>query len=342
MDFGISVACGGHAFGVTPVEEGEVLYLALEDNPRRLQGRLHKRLASTPASKGNPKLSNITFATEWPTLDKGAIEKIESWLDEHSNARLIILDTFKYIRPKRNGRGNAYDDDYSDMIPLQRLAGERNIAVLLVHHVRKMESEDPIDMLSGTLGISGGADTIWVLARDKKSGHPALYLRGREVEEQSIPLRWDSDLALWCFAPDDEYAGMSMERRQIIEVVRKVSQPVMPKDLYSFFPQKTEGAVRKLMNQMVGSGELVRNRDGRYTVPNQYSNHSSNRGNSSNNSYNSNNTNHTGNSPVPTPMLPLFDSGGKPLSGVTTVTTVTSTTDKADRVDLEVLHALAS
>ena len=40
LGLGIAVASGGRALGSVPVEAGDVLYLALEDSPRRLQSRL--------------------------------------------------------------------------------------------------------------------------------------------------------------------------------------------------------------------------------------------------------------------------------------------------------------
>src|SRR4051794_35919991 len=40
-----AVAAGGKALGKVDVESGDVLYLALEDNPRRLRSRLEKVLA---------------------------------------------------------------------------------------------------------------------------------------------------------------------------------------------------------------------------------------------------------------------------------------------------------
>src|SRR5205807_6101859 len=42
----LSIACGGVALGTQPVIRGDVLYLALEDNARRLQARTRRLLAS--------------------------------------------------------------------------------------------------------------------------------------------------------------------------------------------------------------------------------------------------------------------------------------------------------
>jgi hypothetical protein len=51
LGWAAAVADGGMAFGSIPVEAGDVLYLALEDNQRRLKGRLKQMTpdASSPA-----------------------------------------------------------------------------------------------------------------------------------------------------------------------------------------------------------------------------------------------------------------------------------------------------
>jgi hypothetical protein len=49
LGLGLSVASGGKALGRLAVPAGPVLYLALEDTPRRLKARLLKMLAGDPA-----------------------------------------------------------------------------------------------------------------------------------------------------------------------------------------------------------------------------------------------------------------------------------------------------
>ncbi|MGI8701240.1 MAG: AAA family ATPase [Nocardioidaceae bacterium] len=50
LGLGIAVATGGKALGALDVMEGDVLYLALEDPPRRLQDRLAKVLSGATAT----------------------------------------------------------------------------------------------------------------------------------------------------------------------------------------------------------------------------------------------------------------------------------------------------
>ncbi|WP_261994644.1 helicase RepA family protein, partial [Streptomyces sp. ME109] len=44
LGLALAVAAGGQAFDSVPVQGGPVLYLALEDTPRRLQTRMGKLL----------------------------------------------------------------------------------------------------------------------------------------------------------------------------------------------------------------------------------------------------------------------------------------------------------
>jgi len=45
------------------------------------------------------------------------------------------------------------------------LDNDVGIAVLVLTHTREMDADDPIDTISGTLGIAGCADTSAILAR---------------------------------------------------------------------------------------------------------------------------------------------------------------------------------
>jgi AAA domain len=64
---GVAISTGGVALGKVPVEQGDCLYLALEDNRRRLQGRLDKLLVGTPPPV------HLHIATEWPRFDEGGV-----------------------------------------------------------------------------------------------------------------------------------------------------------------------------------------------------------------------------------------------------------------------------
>src|SRR5215203_351091 len=87
LGLGVAVASGGVALGTKRVEQGSCLYLALEDNRRRLKLRLGKLLAGKAAPK------ELHIGTEWLRLDDGGVEQLRAWLTAYPGARLIVIDT---------------------------------------------------------------------------------------------------------------------------------------------------------------------------------------------------------------------------------------------------------
>jgi predicted ATP-dependent serine protease len=161
-----------------------VLYLALEDNERRLQSRITKILG---ANLGEwPK--RFEYATQWPRGDDGGLEHICKWIAAAENPRLVVVDVLAMFRSPRNDRQSLYENDYQSVQALQKIASETDVAIVIVHHLRKSGAEvDPFEKVSGTLGLSGGADTVLVLDRDGNGA--TLYGRGRDIEEiETYPL----------------------------------------------------------------------------------------------------------------------------------------------------------
>ena len=79
-----------------------------------------------------------------------------------SQTRLIVIDTLQRIRAAGND-ANPYASDYRDIGVLKALADKHRIAILLIHHLRKMNDDDPMDMISGTTGLSGATDSNFCL-----------------------------------------------------------------------------------------------------------------------------------------------------------------------------------
>jgi hypothetical protein len=87
------------------VERGDVLHLALEDGERRCQDRLKKILGDTPVP------DTLELAFDWRRFDSGGLRDIEAWLNKHREARLIVIDTLKRVRPQERNRARLYDAD---------------------------------------------------------------------------------------------------------------------------------------------------------------------------------------------------------------------------------------
>lgn len=249
LGFGLAlaVASGGAAFGSVRVEQGESLYLALEDTPKRLQSRLGMMLHGEPAPDG------LHLACAWPRLDQGGLQHLEAWLDEHQEARLLIVDTLQKLRPPQDGYRGLYEQDYAALAGLKQLADRHGVAVLVVHHLRKGSSEDPLEEVSGTTGLTGAADTVWVLRRDRGRMDASLFVTGRDVEEQEVALRFDPAFGLWCLLGSAEEYRMSRERQEIVALLTDASGPMRPRDIAATL-NKNESTTRRLLMELAKAG----------------------------------------------------------------------------------------
>lgn len=254
----ITVASGGKALGSIDVTEGAALYLALEDTRRRLQDRIRKLCPQVA-----PRL--LYVVTTWPRLNEGGVDRLREWIEAHPDARLIVIDTLERVRRLRQRHGNPYGEDTQAIEDVQRLAIERGIAIVLVHHVRKGESEDPVELVSGTFGLTGAADAVLVLARDRRQADATLSIVGRDLEERELALRLDmAGPNPWTLIGDADEVQRSEERRAVLSTLRNAGRPMWPKETAPLLG-KPESTVRGLLCRMHGDGELTRDSRGKYS-----------------------------------------------------------------------------
>ncbi|MEP6742132.1 MAG: AAA family ATPase, partial [bacterium] len=261
LNIAVAVASGGRAVGAIEVEGGDVFYLALEDGERRLQDRLRTTLA------GGAVPENLSFVTVWEKFDEGGLPKLREWLVGHPNARLIIIDTLKRVRPHERMNSRLYDGDYDAIGPLGDLAREFGVCVVVVHHTRKADSEDPLDLVSGSLGLTGAADGVLVLKRARGQADAVLHATGRDFEDKEIALRWDAALTTWRMLGDASEFKRSNERQELIDLFKAECKPLAPKAVSDIL-DRDRSAIRKLLWTMARDGELHADGNGRYSLPN--------------------------------------------------------------------------
>ncbi len=258
LGLAVAVATGGLALGNVPVRQGSVLYLALEDNERRLQQRLRQILQDQEVA-----LDDLYLETECPRLDAGGAEAIREWVDATEGVRLVIVDVFTKIRPERSSSDTGYEADYRALAPLKQLADETGIAVVVVHHTRKMAAEDPFETVSGTNGITGAADTILIL--DRGGQGTTLYARGRDIEEIETALLFDKQSGAWLAQGPAAEARRSDERKAILAALLEAGGPMSPTEL-SIKLDVPGANVRQLLQRMMSAGEVSKRGRGLYVI----------------------------------------------------------------------------
>lgn len=256
----IAVASGGVALGTRRVERGECLYLALEDNQRRLQKRLSKLLNGDAAPNG------LHIATSWRAMDDGGADALDAWLSDHPECRLVIVDVLQQVRPHTSHNQSVYAGDYLALQALRDAAAKHGVAVLVVHHLRKAGADDPLDEISGSTGLSGAADGMLVLKRDRGRGDAYLHVDGRDIEEPAEhALTWNSDLCSWTLAGDADSYRLSKERAEIIAVLEETGEPMTPTEVAEALG-KSFNTIKQRLWHMSRDGQ-VSTADGRYSLP---------------------------------------------------------------------------
>lgn len=137
------------------VRQGTVLYLALEDDYRRLQERMYRMF-------GTESTENLYFSVSSKYLRKGLKEQLSGFMKGHPDTTLVIIDTLQKIR-EVDGDSYSYAKDYEIINQLKQFSDSMEICLLLVHHTRKQKSSDNFDMISGTNGLLGCANGAFML-----------------------------------------------------------------------------------------------------------------------------------------------------------------------------------
>ena len=179
--------------------QGEVLYLSLEDSFQRIQTRLFDLTEDAPPT--------LHFAIMADTLRHGLEQQIEQFLAEHPTTKLVVIDTLQRVR-SAGGDSNLYANDYQDVGLLKQLADQHHIAILLIHHLRKLHDDDPMNMISGSTGLSGAADSTFVLQKNSRLANIAsLHCTGRDIADRTLKLEFGEEDHVWKLLEDSKTCG---------------------------------------------------------------------------------------------------------------------------------------
>lgn len=254
----IAVAYGGKAFGFYDVIFGRVLYLDLESNQRRMQGRLRAIIGETAAWP-----ENFDIATEWKRGDEG-IAYLDAYCVAHPDTRLIVIDIWAKFRAPRDPKGDPYEQDYNGLQALNAWAEQRRVTVIVIHHTRKAKADDVFEEISGTTAIIGAVATAMVLARSPDMPEEQiLHFRGRDlIEDDPIALKWDSYTCQHIYVATGAEASSSAERRHILGLMDETEEYQL-KDL-ARMAGKSVKAVDNQLRRLIDDNLVARTGRGKY------------------------------------------------------------------------------
>ena len=217
LDMCHSIAKGTELWGYNTTKS-DVLYIALEDNYRRLQDRLKKIVASEPPTEP----LHLHLAVSAKGIHDGLIEQVDEFMEDHPNTGFIAIDTLEHIRKgeiDRKDRG-LYSTDYADMQILRAITNKYDgITLMLIHHTRKMYDADPLFTVTGSTGLTGAVDGIWVLDKEKRAENKAvLSILNRDTKGYAFKLQLDEDNCKWQFLGECENTEQDDKERLALAI----------------------------------------------------------------------------------------------------------------------------
>ncbi len=232
---GIQVARGNPVWGFE-THKCDVLYLCLEDTFARIQSRLYQLTDEAP--------TELRIATTSFHIGGGLEQQIEQYLNDYPKTKLVIIDTFQKVRDSRSatGKSGMYSSDYDDVSALKSISDKCGIAVIVVHHVRKLKDlHDPFNEVTGSTGITGAADTSFILRRSRTDETGTLLATGRDIEYQELTLRFNQHTHLW-----------ELIERKDIQDIRREEIPDFLFRLADFMTDQKEwqGTATQLLTEM--------------------------------------------------------------------------------------------
>jgi RecA-family ATPase len=251
LSMAIAVASGGAVLGKIPVQKQSILYLALEDSPRRLQDRINK------LGMGYPE--NLHFFVEWKTGGAG----LKTYLQQHSEIKFCVIDTWAVFSPHRDQ--NDYSESTRRAHELKAVADELGIGILIIHHAKKGgnygEAGDWMDSILGSTGLAGAVDSIILLRRKRGEKKAELLTTGRDILEHDFILSFDLDCGGWTIEGNRKDIQESELRQSIVDWLRE-NGPHTPTQITRGINTESEklraaSTIKTTLTRMVEAGTIL-------------------------------------------------------------------------------------
>lgn len=191
------------------------LYLSLEDT----LDRLHLRLSSITEAG----CEDAYFATKADSLDGLLTAQLEGFIKTHPDVGLIVIDTFARVR--ESSEQVSYAGDYGEMGKFKEIADKHRLAIVLVHHLRKTKDSDPINMVSGSTGLIGAVDGIYILEKGNRQESKArLHITGRDMPDMQLQLDFDRETSVWSFEGFLSGETESLDEKLLVTIEKLIEQ----------------------------------------------------------------------------------------------------------------------
>lgn len=235
LDMCLKVAEGKPFLGFD-TKQSDTLYLALEDGDSFEQERLNIVTGGAQA----PKNFHFVFSNVMP-MNEGFLLQLEELLKVFPNIKVVVIDTLQFVKYRQGKSESAYECDYRTGRDLKEFAEKNHLAIVVVTHTTKMiHMEDEMSNVSGTNGVTGAADAVIVLSKEKRTDKEAkMFITGRKVRQSMHSVKFDDSKCCWVYGGIAEVTDRDQQetkeremlysnsniRAAVIEIARNLTDP---------------------------------------------------------------------------------------------------------------------
>lgn len=240
------LSTSGQFLGCMTLQRRKGFYLALEDSEARLHHRMHC-LGFKPGD-------DCLISTSFPSGREG-VSSLRKVLSENRTIEYVIIDTLGKFSAGR-GKG-GFQEDYDWIGSIKDIAEEFSLAIVLVHHLRKMGDEvDIFNEISGSCGSMAVADAILVLKKERNSGNGTLSCTGRDFEEKKYDVFFSSETYRWSIKGESVESASTPERQEILDVLKKYGE-MTPLQISDHI-DRTSKSVSNILSKLKDEGLVVK------------------------------------------------------------------------------------
>ncbi|GHV79150.1 hypothetical protein AGMMS49944_09410 [Spirochaetia bacterium] len=248
---------GGYFLGTLPVSKCDCLYCALEDTPKRIQKRLAKQGVT------------VFNGSRLETVRRNILD-LRAFLKSNPQYRVIIIDTLqKFLGIKDM---NDYSQTVDGLSSLKAMADDLNRAVIVIHHNRKGADLDGDHMESalGSTGINATADATLTMTRKRGTSEAILKATGRDIEDTSFTLSWDTDICSWSITGQGALKPTLTEaQQQIVDLLESEAKNWTTGEIIAA-TEKSKQAVSNLLTRLKEQGTIESPYHGQWKAKGKY------------------------------------------------------------------------
>jgi hypothetical protein len=212
LDLALAVSEGREVFG-RRTKRGPVIYYALEDGEDIVKHRVKER--------GLTGYGDVYIAIDPPIMADDDVSILEEHIEDISPV-LVIIDT---LRATNVGKDKSENEaSYADVVyRIGKVARERGVAVVIVHHTAKAQTGNPIADVRGSSAIAGAVDVI--MGMYQSGEEVALRWRGRYgAGEVSVVQGKNGSFVYFSGVLEDKERDMSEYTRRTEERLAKYAE----------------------------------------------------------------------------------------------------------------------